>query len=107
VAIVPNAMCIPWNLLQSGYWPQDLLPSGFEYVTIKQGTYPVIVSAHPLPSFEEWYRSFGRCVESFATQSLASFLSASREFLPVRFEGRERRETAMEAWTPRAETLPA
>ncbi len=88
VAITPNVMCIPWNLLQAGFWPQHLLPTGYEYVTIKHGTYPVIISAHPLPNFEDWYRSFVRCVEPFAKETLDQFVASSCEFLPVQAEKR-------------------
>lgn len=83
VAITPNVMFIPWNLLQAGYWPQDLLPTGYEYVTIKNGTYPVIISAHPLMNFEEWFRAFERCVEPFAKQSLTEFVLTTGEYVPV------------------------
>ena len=79
-------MVIPWNLLQAGYWPQDLLPQGYEYVTMKHGTYPVIVSAHPLPSFDEWYRRFVKCVDSFAKETLGEFVTRQMEYLPVQFE---------------------
>jgi hypothetical protein len=101
VTIIPNVMCLPSNVLQTGFWPQDLLPAGYEYVTIKQGTYPVIISAHPLPSFEEWFKSFVRGVEPFATQSLATYVTASWEFLPLHVEEGK-------AFTPRTrkETVP-
>ena len=88
IAITPNAMCIPWNLQQAGYWPQDLLPKGYEYVTMKHGTYPVIISAHPLPSFEEWYRSFVGCVDAFAKETLEEFVGTSHELRPLQFESR-------------------
>jgi hypothetical protein len=88
VAITPNAMCIPWDLHQTGFWPQDLLPTGYEYFTIKNGTYPVLVSAHPIQNFEEWYRKFERCVEPFAQQSLMEFVTSSYERLPVHLESR-------------------
>ncbi len=86
IAITPNAMCVPWSLLQTGFWPQDLLPTGYEYVTMKHGTYPVIVTAHPITNFEDWYRQFCRYTESFAGQTLWDFVSASTEYLPVKLE---------------------
>lgn len=86
VAITPNVMFIPFNLLQEGYWPQDLLPSGYEYVTMKNETYPVIISAHPVPRFDEWFRKFEGCVTAFAKQTLAEFVATSPEFLPIRLE---------------------
>jgi hypothetical protein len=86
ISITPNAMVIPWNLLQAGYWPQDLLPQGYEYVTMKHGTYPVIISAHPLPNFDEWYRRFVKCVDTFAKDPLGEFVMSTMEFLPLQFE---------------------
>ncbi len=50
---------------------------------MKNGTYPVIISAHPIAAFEEWFRGFQRCVEPFAKQSLADFVSSTTEFRPV------------------------
>jgi hypothetical protein len=83
VAITPNATFIPLNLLQAGYWPQDLLPADQEYVTLKQGTYPVIISAHPVANFEDWYRRFTRCVEPFAKQTLDEFVSSTGDFKSI------------------------
>lgn len=83
ITITPNVMFIPFNLLQTGYWPQDLLPREYEYVTFKNETYPVIISAHPVTHFDEWFRKFQGCVTAFAKQSLAEFVSASPEYLPL------------------------
>ncbi len=83
VAVTPNAMFIPLNLLQAGYWPQDLLPAGFEYVTMKNGNYPVIISAHPVTNFDEWTKMFFKCVEPFAKQSLQEFISSTTQFKRV------------------------
>ena len=83
VAITPNVSFIPFNLLKAEYWPQDLLPRNYEYVTMKKETYPVIMSAHPIARFDEWLRSFQTCVGSFAKQSLAEFVATSPEFLPL------------------------
>ena len=83
VAITPNVNFIPFNLLKAEYWPQDLLPKDYEYVTMKKETYPVIMSAHPIARFDEWYRNFQACVTSFAKQSLAEFVATSPEFLPL------------------------
>ena len=86
VAVIPNYMCLPWNFAQTGFWPEGLLPKGIEYVTMKKGTYPVIISAHPLNNFEEWFRAFKTCVEPFAKQTLFDFVTSSYEFEPVHFK---------------------
>jgi hypothetical protein len=83
VAIIPNVMCLPWNVQQTGYWAQELLPAGYEYVTIKQGSYPVIISAHPLPNFEDWFKAFARGIEPFATQTLGAYVRGAHELLPL------------------------
>ena len=83
VAVTPNATFIPLNMLQAGYWPQELLPTGYEYVTMKNGSYPVIISAHPIANFEEWFKLFTRCVEPFAKQTLQEFVGTTSSFKPV------------------------
>lgn len=99
VAITPNATFIPLNMLLAGYWPQDLLPADFEYVTMKQGTYPVIISAHPVMNFEDWFRKFARCVEPFAKQTLEEFVFSTGDFKPIKLWSGTR--------YPTTETVPA
>src|SRR5262249_9929594 len=53
IAITPNATVVPVNLFQ-GCGPCDVLPTECEYGTIKNGTYPVIVTAHPVAHLDEW-----------------------------------------------------
>jgi hypothetical protein len=99
VAITPNALVIPYNFLQAGYWPRELFPTGWEYVAIKNGTYPVIMTAHPVASIDEWFRKFDKLVASFAKETLSEFVTTSAEFLPLDIEKYEK--------TPAyAETLP-
>lgn len=88
IAITPNAFCIPSSLHETGFWPQHLLPAGYEYVTMKHGTYPVLVSAHAVTDFEDWYRAFEMCVDSFAKQTLMEFIASSYEYLPVKVEAK-------------------
>ncbi len=83
VAVTPNVMFIPFNLLQTDYWPQDMLPREYEYVTMKRETYPVIISAHPLHNFDEWFKKFQGCVTTFAQQTLLEFVTTSPEFMPL------------------------
>ncbi len=83
VAITPNVNFIPWNLFQTGFWPQDLLPIDYEYVTMKDATYPVILSAHPIQNFEQWLLKFVRCVDVFAKQTLSQFVAMSHDFFPL------------------------
>jgi hypothetical protein len=97
VAITPNVSFIPFNLLKTEYWPQDLLPRDYEYVTMKKETYPVIMSAHPVARFDEWYRNFQSCVATFAKQSLGEFVATSPEFLPLEVGAKPSR--AMQALT--------
>jgi hypothetical protein len=90
LAIIPNIAFIPWNYkLAEG--PLDLLPDEFEYVTMK-GTYPVILTAHPLPNIEEWLRKFERKVTPFAKMTLTEFVAACHEFFPLEFKKFERFE---------------
>lgn len=84
IAIIPNSMCIPLNLLQVGYWPHDLFPQDFEYVTLKNGIYPVIMTAHPVKNFQEWFVLFERNIVSFAKMSMSEFLTTSFEFTPLK-----------------------
>lgn len=100
VAITPNVTFIPFNPLQAGYWPQNLLPYEWEYVTMKNGTYPLIISAHPVTKFDEWFRKFEACVTPFAKKTLAEFVATSPEFLPLelghKFEKFEQQRRTME-----------
>jgi hypothetical protein len=86
IAIVPNAMIIPKTLLQAGYGPLDVLPTDYEYVTTRRGTYPLIITAHPINKVEEWFKKFERFVLPLAKQTLADFISATFETLPLKFE---------------------
>ena len=66
----------------------DLLPNECEYVTIKNGSYPLIITAHPVSNFDEWFRKFERNVVPFAKQSLWDFVGSTYEFLPLEFEAK-------------------
>lgn len=101
IAIVPNASVIPLNVIRDGFWPHDLFPSGFEYVTMKDGTYPVLITAHPVAQFEDWLKKFEGCVSSFAQLTLADFVKGSFEFKPL--QQRETRPTNL----PTRETVSA
>jgi len=85
LAITPNISALPLNLHQ-GFFPLDLFPSGWEYVTVKDETYPVIITAHPVLNYEEWIKSFERNVQLFAKETLAEFVLGSRELLPIQME---------------------
>jgi hypothetical protein len=85
IAITPNTMVVPANLCQAGYWPVDLFPTEWEYGTIKNGTYPVIITAHPVANSDEWLRRFEKKVSYFATETLADFIAASKEFQPLEY----------------------
>ena len=92
LAITPNAMVMPYNYLQAGYWPRDLFPAGWEYVTIKNGTYPLIVTAHPIATIDDWFKKFEKMVTSFAKETLSEFITSSPEFLPLEMEKFEKHE---------------
>ena len=69
IAITPNTMFIPQhfeNLLQGGHGPQELLPNEYEYVTIRNSTYPLIITAHPVARVDEWLKNFERWVKPWA-----------------------------------------
>lgn len=86
IAITPNAMFIPKSFegfLQAGQEPQQLLPNEYEYVTIKNSTYPLIITAHPVTRVEEWLKTFERWVKPWAQQTLEDFLSFSWEPTPI------------------------
>jgi hypothetical protein len=84
IAIVPNAMFLPWNVLQGGRGPLDLLPSEFEYVTMKDGLYPLIITAHPVTNVDEWLRTFERRFTPFLKQTLWQFVSSAYELMPLK-----------------------
>ncbi len=86
VAITPNPMVVPLNLFQTGYWPTDLFPNEWEYVTIKNGTYPLILTAHPIAKFEEWLKKFEKTVLFFTKETLADFVNTPKEFIPLEIE---------------------
>jgi len=86
IAITPNAIVLPQNFLQAGHGPQDLLPRECEYVTIKDSTYPVIVTAHPVNNVNGWLTTFERWVQPFVKRPLAEFLTSSPESMPLDFE---------------------
>lgn len=90
LAITPNALVMPYNFLQAGFWPRDLFPSGWEYVTIKNGTYPLIMTAHPIVKADEWFRKFEKHVISFAKETLSEFIITSAEILPLDIENFEK-----------------
>lgn len=90
LAITPNTAFVPWSVLRGGYGEFDLLPADCEYVTLKDATYPLIVTAHPVKDFDKWLRDFSRWVVPFGKQTLEDFLAASHEYQPFRFERQER-----------------
>ena len=92
IAITPNALVIPFNFLQAGFWPRELFPTGYEYVAIKNGSYPLIVTAHPITAIEQWFRKFEKLVSAFAKETLAEFVTSSGEMLPLDFERIEKFE---------------
>jgi hypothetical protein len=86
IAITPNPLVMPMNLLRAGYGPRDLLPTDYEYVTLKNATFPVIITAHPVPNAQEWMIKFERWVHAFAQQTLAQFVACSVDRIPIKFE---------------------
>lgn len=93
LAITPNAIVMPISLFVNGYWPKDLFPAGWEYVTVKNGTYPLILTAHPVGRIDEWFRKFEKHVSAFAKETLAEFITSSAEFFPLEFEKLEKIES--------------
>jgi hypothetical protein len=85
IAIAPHAMIVPQYLLQAGFGPQDLLPTEFEYVTIKNGNYPLIVTAHPVTQIDLWLKKFEKFVKPYGKQNLSDFITTA-EFLPLKTE---------------------
>ncbi len=84
IAITPNSMFLSLDYLQGGYGPRDLLPSEYEYVTVKNGTYPLIITAHPVTNVENWLGKFERWVRPFAKQTLSEFARGSFDFQPLK-----------------------
>lgn len=89
IAITPNAWAIPQNLLRAGYGPQDVLPPEIEYVTMRDATYPLIITAHPVTEISDWLKKFEMRVRPFAEQTLADFITSSFETIPLKFEKRK------------------
>jgi hypothetical protein len=90
LAITPNPVVMPVSLFQTGYWPIDLFPTEYEYVTIKNGTYPLVLTAHPVLRIDDWFRKFEKTVTYFAKETLAEFFAGPRELLPIEFEKPEK-----------------
>ena len=84
VAITPNAFVFPFNKLQAGFCPQEFLPTEYEYVTLKNANYPVIITAHPVPQVDLWLKKFERLLKPFVKQTLFDFVTTS-EVLPLKF----------------------
>ena len=61
------------HTLTTKFFPLDLFPTGWEYVTVKDETYPVILTAHPIANYEEWIKKFEKNVQLFAKETLVSF----------------------------------
>ncbi len=94
IAVTPNATVIPQNfqsLLQGGQGPQELLPNQYEYVTIQNSTYPLIITAHPVTRVDEWLRDFERWVKPWAQQTLEDFNSFSTQHYTPLFEQKTRK----------------
>jgi hypothetical protein len=85
IAITPNAAIFPWQKLQAGFGLQELLPTEYEYVTLKNATYPVIITAHPVPQVDLWLKKFERLLKPFVKQTLFDFVTTS-EVLPLTFD---------------------
>ena len=83
---VPNPMVMPLSYFAFGFWPRDLFPQGWEYITFKNGIYPVIMTAHPVAKMDDWFRRFERLVLAFSKETLAEFITTAGESLPLEFE---------------------
>ena len=103
IAIVPNASIVPLNVFRDGFWPHGLFPADHEYVTMKEGTYPVLFTAHPVARFEEWLKKFEGCVASFAQLPLAEFITGALQFQPLK----EWKTRTTDLPTRERETIPA
>ena len=103
IAVTPNTFVIPHNYLQAGHRPEALLPAEVEYVTMRECTYPIIISAHPVNNVDEWLRRFERLVVGFARQSLGDFITSSWDFIPLR----QAERTSQRTTTQQRETVTA
>ncbi|MBT8485683.1 MAG: hypothetical protein HKO59_16215 [Phycisphaerales bacterium] len=79
IAITPNASYFPKNWQTFSQW----LPKDFEYVTLKNSTYPLIITAHPVNNPDQWLRRFEQWVTPFAKQTLAEFVTNCTECVPL------------------------
>ena len=84
VSIIPNMMFFPKKIDLVGFGSWNLLPTECEYVTIKNGTYPLILTAHPVKEFDVWLRKLQTQLVTFARQSLWEFIDSTMEFEPLR-----------------------
>ena len=85
LAISPNTNFIPWSVLKDGEGLLAILPREFEYVTMKKGTFPFILTAHPVMNVDEWLKKFARFVATFTKQTVAEYI-AGYEFRPFERE---------------------
>ena len=90
IAVTPNTTVVPLSLFQAGHWPRDLFPTEWEYGTIKSGTYPVIVTAHPITNFDVWCKQFEKNVIRFAEETLAEYVTGTKVVLPLEYEQYEK-----------------
>ena len=90
VATIPNPTVMPLHLLSNGYWPRDLFPTNWEYVTFKNGNYPIIATANPVTKQDEWFKKFEKLVTAYCKETLAEFVTTGGEFLPLEVEKFER-----------------
>jgi len=55
---------------------------------MKKGTYPLLLTAHPVSNPNEFFSYFERTISSFAKTTLWEFVSTSYEFMPLKeFKG--------------------
>lgn len=85
IAITPNIHAIPQAAWQPGLHSHDLLPTECEYVTMA-GTYPMIMTAHPVTKTDEWMSKLEKRVRHTSKQTLADVVSSSIERIPVPME---------------------
>jgi hypothetical protein len=84
MAITPNTAIIPPTTFQTGFGTQNLLPTETEYVALR-GSYPFIMTSHPVTKSEEWLKKFERCVTGFAKQTFAECACCSHDFAPLKY----------------------
>lgn len=92
MVITVNPTVISYAALLNGQGVSELLPANHEYVTLRRGIYPVIMTAHPVTNVNEWLQCFEKTVRSLATQTLGEFVGTFGEFIPLRAEGRVRQQ---------------